>query len=82
MIFPKTLGTRVIYSIISLYKMREGGDIGLFITIIVKFYKHYFSFVGSNTLGTFNKFGLVNSFTCNVQTFYPIILHFNFVYNL
>ena len=77
MIFPKTLGTRVIYSIISLYKMREGGDIGLFITIIVKFYKRYFSFVGSNTLGI--------SFTCNVQTFYPIILHFrrvNVVYHL
>ena len=37
-------------------KSKEGGDIGLFITLVPKVYKTFFLFVGSTTLVTFVEF--------------------------
>ena len=34
--------------------VREGGDIGLFITLVPKFYNNVFLFLGLTTLGTYD----------------------------
>ena len=49
-----------------LWKMREGKDIGLFITLVPKFNNNVFLFVGLKTLATFIEFWLVGSIS--VQT--------------
>ena len=50
-------------------KYREGGDIGLFITLVPKVYNSAFLFVGLTTLGACIEFWLVGSWSLIVQTF-------------
>ena len=51
-------------------KSKEGGDIGLFITLVPKVYKTFFLFVGSTTLVTFIEFWLVCSWSWVFKRFH------------
>ena len=53
---------------------REGGDIGLFITLVPKTYDNVFLSVGLITLGTFIEFWLVGSFSWSIQKFLLLIV--------
>ena len=61
---------------------REGGDVWLFITLVLKFYNNVFLFVGFITLGTLVNFDCF--FKLSVQMFQPLFKIYsrgNFVYN-
>ena len=62
--------------------VREGGDIGLFITLVPKVLNNIFLFFGLTTLGTLNLICWLTKLS--VQTFKPLIVNYrrsNFVYN-